>query len=148
MSIILIEVKLQLFYYIIGNSLWCVITYLLHIIVAWARLGLQNSNAQYFSYWMEKHNLNFDILDTSPISKPGNMGYFIWRKRKKRKRKGCLKFGLYKRFHLTNNVSIQCTISSEFFKPLWLYSSIILLYTLCWMISWWMGGGEEWDECQ
>jgi hypothetical protein len=51
-----------------------------------------------------------------------------------------LGLGLYKRFHLTNNVSIQCTISSEFFKPLWLYSSIIL-YTLCWMISWWMGVG-------
>jgi hypothetical protein len=33
---------------------------------------------------MEKHNLNFDILDTSPISKPGNMGYFVWSKRKKR----------------------------------------------------------------
>jgi hypothetical protein len=37
---------------------------------------------------MEKqHNLNFDILDTSPISKPGNMGYFVWRKKKKKKKR-------------------------------------------------------------
>jgi hypothetical protein len=33
---------------------------------------------------MEKHNLNFDILDTSPISKSGNMGYSVWSKRKKK----------------------------------------------------------------
>jgi hypothetical protein len=34
---------------------------------------------------MEKHNLNIDILDTSPISKPGNMGYLVWRKKGKKK---------------------------------------------------------------